>query len=1023
MKEPLLIIVKRLVLCGLLSIPLCMNTAYAQEIDITVSGIVTDSTDNLPLPGVNVVLKGTKTGTQTGADGHYVLTIPSDGTLVFSFLGYVSQEIQTAGRTTVDVLLQTDTKQLQEVVVIGYQTVNKRDLTGAVSVINPNDAQRVTATSVAESLQGLSPGITVRNSGVPGQNASIQIRGVSSFLNTDPLYVIDGMIADANITVNSNDVESIQVLKDASAAAIYGSRAANGVVIITTKHGKEGTSKVNFSAKYGIQQIPKRYDLMNSSQFAAMQRTQYENSGATPLASVAEATFDPSINTNWQDQVLQTGSLQDYNLSVSGGSRESSYLISGSYFMNDGYVTGRTFERTSLRINTQSKKGRVTFGENLLLSNSVTVAPETGNPIVDMATMLPVIPVQDDSYITSQNPQGWGIGTDDAVTYAYNPVAVRNLSRVKTNYVKIIGNVFADVKLTDWLSYRFNAGLETSFDFTKNVRKDGIWQYKAAPYPSSVNEERAQFLSTLFENTLNFNKSFGKHTLNGVVGISRQHTSREYTAAGRDSLSVYDGNYYTTIGSATGQDVSDGGVSMDYKTFGYLGRVNYSYNEKYYLTLTGRVDQDSRFGSNYRTGFFPSIAGSWRISGEEFFKVPWISELKINGSYGRLGIVTMGSWDYTSYINSNPRAIFGSDQNVYVGAYQARLANPDLHWEERTQQNIGIDAGFLENSVLLEFNVYNSLADDVILNLDVPGYLGNLQGNPPINAASIRNTGIEVALTYRSIKNDFKWDVSANFTTIKNNVEGVGSQAEGIDYVQSGNTRSKVGRPVGQWFVIKTDGLFQSQEEIDTYVNEDGIKIQPNAKPGDVKYIDRDGSGTINNEDRQFVKSPWPKLQTGLQVNASYHQFSLNIQFVGVFGHYLYNDVKRNLDSYQNVNFRSDVSPWTEDNKNTSDPRIGLATDPGISDNNLTQTDRWLENASYVKLRNVELGYNFSSSLLERAKITSARIYISGQNLFTITGYSGLDPDVTGANIQERGLDSGHWPSPRVFSAGVQFEF
>lgn len=358
-----------------------------------------------------------------------------------------------------------------------------------------------------------------------------------------------------------------------------------------------------------------------------------------------------------------------------------------------------------------------------------------------------------------------------------------------------------------------------------------------------------------------------------------------------------------------------------------------------------------------------------------------------------------------------------------MGSTQAKLANPDLRWEERVVKNIGIEAGFFENSLLLSVEAYDALAKGNLLGLQVGGFLGNLGGNPFVNAGSIRNRGIEAAITYRSYGTDLKWDASFNFTTINNTVENVGNRGEGIDYIQIGNTRTQVGRSIGEWYVLETAGLFQSEEEVSNYVNEEGIVIQPFAKPGDVKYIDHNGDGTINVDDRTFAGSPWPTLQTGAQFNVSYKQFSLNMQLVGVFGTVIYNDIRRVLDSYQRTNFRADLSPWSPENTATDDPRMGLDTEQGIIDNNRGNTDRWLENGSYVRMRNVELGYAFPEALLERTGLGSGRLFLSAQNLFTITKYSGLDPDVTGNGIYERGLDNGNWPSSRVFSLGVQLEF
>lgn len=995
------------------------------QADMIVRGKVTGE-DGEPLPGVTVILKGTGTGTTTDINGNYRLQIPEgqeNGTLVFSFIGLKTQEVDINSRSVIDIQMHEDVQSLEEVVVIGYQTVRKKDLTGAAAVIDTEKAERVTAASVAESIQGLAPGVTVRNGGAPGQGASVEIRGASSFSNTNPLYVIDGMIADANPTINTNDIASIQILKDASAAAIYGSRAANGVIIITTKRGKEGPTKISLSAKYGIQQIPNRWDLMNSEEFANMQRIQYQNSGLTPLPSVG-SEFNPSIDTDWQEEVIRTGNAQDYNLSLSGGTESGNYFVSGSYFKNEGVLIGHSFDRVSLRINSQSKKGRVTFGENLVLTNSNDESPGAGNAFYDMAIMLPVIPVQSPDFITESNPEGWGRGNNDAITYAWNPVAVNNIFSRRANFAKVVGNAYVDVEILDWLNYKFNAGVEASYDFIESIRRDGEWHFNQPAAPSFVNNERSRFSSLLFEHTLNFNKNFGAHDINGVVGYTQQHTKREVTSAGRTDLQSFNGEYLTTINSAIGEPTASGFVPVDFRINGYLGRLNYTYDDKYLLTFTGRLDQDSRFGEDYRSAFFPSVAAGWRISEENFFNVDWISGLKLHASYGTLGIVTLGSWDYIGFLNSNPRAIFGPDQSAYVGATQARLANPDLHWEERISKNIGFDAHFFNDKLSVSADFYNSLSQDVLVNLPVAWYLGNLGGDPAVNAASVRNKGVEFEATYRNRESDFKWDISANFTTISNKVEDVGNFGEGIDYIQTGITRTQVGRSIGEWYVLKADGIFQSQAEIDNYRNSDGEIIQPFAQPGDIRFLDINDDGEINQEDRTFVGSPWPTLQTGAQFNASYKKFSLNVQLIGVFGYEVLNGVRQVLDSYQNTNFRSGISPWSPDNTDTSDPRIGVAiNDPGLIDNARLESSRWLEDASYVRLRNIEIGYTLPEGFLSRIDMQGARVFLSGQNLFTITEYSGLDPDVVGNGILERGFDNGNWPSSRIISFGIRADF
>ncbi len=1022
--------------CVFTILPFLGFSASPLRFTVPVTGRVTNSS-GAPLAGVSIQQKGSTAGTSTGADGNFSLEVSdSSAILVFSYIGYQTQELALNGRSKLDVSMANETANLNDVVVIGYQSVRRKDLTGATGVVNMAEAAKVTATSPVEAIQGLVPGVTVRNSGAPGANPVVEIRGVASFTNSSPLYVIDGMLADANSTINSNDIASMQVLKDASAAAIYGSRAGNGVIIITTKKGKEGPAKFSFSAKAGLQQIPKRWDVMSADRYLTTVQTEYQNSGVALPAGISAQLNSPAFRTDWQDEVMRTGNDQDYNLSVSGGSKTSSFLISGSYYKNQGVLIGNDFQRASVRINTETRRGRLTVGENILLSNTLGNNPGGGvNAFYESASMLPVVGVKDPQYNTiPSNPAGWGFGTNEVPTYASNYVAVNALDKIHYTYAKLIGNAYADLKFTDWLSYRFNMGAELSFDYSKEVRDTGIWRYNNQPPNTSVGEDREQFSNFLLEHTLNFNKTFGEHALSAVVGFSRTQQRRDITQGGRSFLQGSGDAGLTTIGSALGTATAGGSTPVFWRQHGWLGRINYVYADKYLLTLTGRIDQDTRFGEDFRTGYFPSIAAAWRLSKEEFFKVSWIDDLKIRASWGRLGISSgldnLGSWPALAALNNSPRAVYGVSQTPLIGQYQSVLTNPDLHWETREEKNIGFDASLFRNRVSVAFDVYNSLSRDVLVSQRVGQYLG-VVGGTVTNAASIRNTGVEAAITYRSADRPFRWEISGNFTTINNKVVSVGSQgvdATGtkVDYVEPTNfIRAQVGHSIGQWYVIKTDGIFQNQQEVTAYVNKDGTVIQPNAKPGDIKYADRNGDGTINNDDRQYVGSPWPTLQAGAQFNASYKHLNLNIQLIGVFGSKIYNDVRHVLDGYQLTNFRSDIHPWSADEPSGKDPRLAVDVpgDPTVSVNNFAQTSRWLENGSYVRLRNLEIGYTFQTGLLQRTGISDARIYISGQNLLTLTKYKGMDPDVQGASILERGFDNGNWPPSRVISAGLQFGF
>lgn len=988
-----------------------------------------------PLAGATVTIKGTNKSVATDITGSFRIGAAQGSTLVITSIGYKPREVTVTGSAIAETLEMADAAALSDLVVIGYQTVRKKDLTGAAGVVNMADVNKITSQSVGEAIQGLVPGVTVRNGGAPGSNSTIEIRGVSNFGSSAPLYVIDGMLSDANTTVNPDDVASIQVLKDASAAAIYGSRAGNGVIIITTKKGRSGPSKITASARYSMQQIPNKWDVMDATQFLKTFQQQYQNSNVVIPTGIAAQIANNTIKTDWQDAIYRTGEVQDYNVGISGGSPTANFLVSAGYYKNKGVLFANDFDRASLRINSEFRKGRLTFGENIFFSNSNGKNPGGGvNAFYDAPLSLPIIAVKGPQYNTiPSNPAGWGMGTSDIPSYSSNYIASAALDKQTYNFAKIVGNAYVDLKIINGLSYRFNAGAEVSFDFFREIRDTGIWRYANQPPNTSIGESRQRFTNFLLEHTLNFNKTYGKHAISAVAGFSRTEQKREVTSGSRVNLLTANGTLFTTIRSATGALSADSYTPLFWRSHGYLGRINYSYNDRYLVTLTGRIDQDSRFGSDFRTGYFPSAAVAWRISKEDFFKVDWVNELKLRASYGKLGFSdVLGSWDYLSTVNVFPRAVYGVNQIPVAGVYQSLITNRDIHWESRTQKNIGLDAGLLGNRLTVSVDVYNSLSEDVLVFLPLANYLGG-SGNPAVNAASITNRGIEFAATYRSPSSskDWRWDVSANFTTIDNKVKAVGNRgvdADGnkVDYIEATNfIRAQVGHSIGEWYVIKTGGIFKSQAEIDGYKSKTGTVIQPNAKPGDVKYIDANDDGTINNNDRQYAGTPWPTLQAGAQFNLAYKQFSLNLQLVGVFGSKIYNDIRRQLDSYELTNFRRDINPWSSTNPNGTDPRLAVnqSNDPTVSLNNMAQTDRWLENGSYIRIRNVELAYLLPSSALSRISFSNARIYISGQNLLTITKYKGLDPDVQGTGIISRGFDAGNWPSSRIISVGIQAEF
>lgn len=967
-----------------------------------VSGVVKDDL-NEPLPGVNVKVKGTTIGTSTDVTGKYTLNVPANATLVFSFIGYTDQEIAVGNQTTVNMQLTNSSTSLNEVVVVGYGTQQKKDLTGAVSIVKAKDVQKRQATTVAEALQGQATGIKVRGGGQPGSEAQIQIRGLKNLSGTNPLYVIDGLITTANRDFNPNDIESIQILKDASAAAIYGSRAANGVIIITTKKGKSGAMRVDVSGKAGFQTMP-RYKLAETEEFTRLNYMAYDNAGAT------RQNLQLENNTDWQDVAFRKGNIQDYTASFSGGSDNGSYLVSGGYFSNKGTVISTDFNRINFRVNTQGRKGIFTIGENLAISKA-KANEMSGNPIIDVIRLLPTIPVYD-----AANPGGYGYGSDArARTFGTNPLAIANLEDRTNENLRIRGNLFAELQFLPFLKYRANIGIETSSDHYKYLRKTGNWTANQPADLSMANENRAEFTSGLIENTLNFNKTFGKHVVSVVGGQSYQRTNYAQIWGTKRDILVNGDRYYDVLDQ--GISPLTGGFRLRTDLISYFGRAEYSFDDKYLLNAVFRSDGSSKFGPSYKFGSYPSVSAAWRISKEDFFKASWINDLKLRASYGTLGSNNIGEYEYRAVINTLSTAVFGTGQTLQTGGTQVQLTNPNLRWEKLIQQNYGFDASFLNNRLTLTAEYFNARTEDVLSNPPISIFTGNDGGNPRVNNLTLRNTGVEFTVGYREDRTPFKYGGSFNFTTVNNKVLDLGLNKNPI-YV--GNTITDVNQPIGMWFVLETDGLFQNQAEVDNYKNAQGKVIQPGAKPGDIRFKDNNGDGQITNDDKAIVGSPWPKYEMGLNLNASYKGFELSMDWFASIGSTVFNGPRSVMERFDdNSNYPAGIQPWTPENPNTTTPRALYAS----TLNSRGDTDRWLESGDFARLKYIGLSYTVPASLAKKAGFATAQITISAQNILTITKYKGLDPEFSNGSIYEKGYDFGAYPNLKTVSLGVNFGF
>ena len=978
--------------------------SYAQN-DIKITGTIT-AVDGQPIPFSNIIVKGTNTGTVADFDGNYSITTSSNSTLVFSYIGFKTQEIPINNRSVVNVTLEEDISQLNEVIVVGYGTQRKKDLTSSISLVESNQISKRQTTTVAESLQGLATGVNVRGGGRPGQEAKIEIRGLKNLQSTNPLYVIDGIITTANRDFNPNDIESIQILKDAAAAAIYGSRAANGVVIITTKKGKSGPMKIEASTKVSVTSMP-RYDLASRDEFVRLNNMAYDNAG------LERQNLNLDVNTDWQDVVFQTGLIQNHNVSFSGGGENSSYFVSANYFGNEGTVVSTDFDRVSLRVNTSGTKGIFSIGENLAISNA-KANEMSGNPIIDVYRLLPTIPVYD-----TDNPGGYGYGKAGvANTFATNPLAIADLSDTRNQNFRIRGNVFAELKPFSFLKYRLNIGYETSFDNRKYLRKEGNWTLNQAYQQSFANENRARFQNQLVENTLTFDEDFGKHSVNLVVGTTYQKEIYEQIWGTKYNLLVNpsSGEYFTVLDS--GDQPLTGGFENVATLVSYLGRLEYNYDNRYLLNAVVRRDGSSRFSNANKWGNFPSISVGWRLSNESFFNVEAISDLKLRASYGELGSGNIGYYEYQGFINTFGAAVFGADQNLYPSATQIQLANNDLRWETLKQTNIGFDLGLFNDKLQITSDYFIAKTEDVLFGFPILDTTGNDGGNPISNAATVQNKGFEFNISYSKIlSDDFSFSTSLNFTTLKNELVELGN---GQNNSIQGNTITSKGEPVGMWYVIKTDGLFQSQEEINNYTNSNGQIIMPNAQPGDIRYVDINDDGQITSDDRAVVSSPWPDFEMGFNANINYKNFDFSMNWIGSFGATVFNGFKSTVDRFDDdSNYRTGVQPWTPENPNTNFPRV----ERGNGINSRGDTDRWLEDGTFARLKYIGLGYSIPQNVLDKIGFTSARISLSAQNIITLTKYGGLDPEFSNSNIFQRGLDIGSYPNLKTYSIGLNFGF
>ncbi|MCU0450630.1 MAG: TonB-dependent receptor [Bernardetiaceae bacterium] len=1021
---------KQKLLWGIALAMLTVASAFAQT--RAVSGKVTAADDGSPLPGVSVLIKGTTTGTTTDVNGAYRLaSVPDQATLVFSYVGFTKLEIPVGNQSELNISLKSDEKLLSEVVVVGYGTQDRREVTGAVSSVMGKEVKNLPLLGVDQAMQGRAAGVFVtQNSGTPGGGIAVRIRGSGSITGSnEPLYVVDGVPintgsysrigvgnqqTNAIADLNPSEIESIEVLKDGAASAIYGSRASNGVVLITTKRGKAGKSNVDFGFYTGFQNVWQQPGLVTGPQYVeALQEGVRNRFGANIIPSqVGLVGLDnaPSSyqTTDWLSEIFRTAPISQYDLGVSGGNESTKFRISGTYFDQQGIIVGSNFERMNVRLNLDHKiSEKVKVGTSIGLTRSLQNRIQNDNNIFGVLSTAVLL----GTHIPVRNPDG--TYARDPNASVDNPVAVATEPLISAVTNRVIGNAFLEYEIIKGLSFRSNWGIDflgfrdrTFFPTTTNT---------GAGSNGSGTEVYTQDLGWLTENTLNYSKTFGKHQLTALVGATYQESDYETILA---AANTFPGNSIRRLSAgAVKSDASSGGTSWGIAS--YLSRVNYGYAGKYLFSASIRYDGSSRFAEARRWGVFPSASAAWRIAEEKFMDgLPFVSDLKLRASWGQTGNQEFGNFNYLG--------LYGSGNNYLQqgGIAPSQLANPDLTWEKADNYNVGLDFGFLDDRFTLsaEYFVRNTL--ELLLNRQLP--LTSGFGSITQNIGSMQNRGWEFTANTTNINSEsFKWTTNFNISFIKNEITSLFNNQP---FAAGFASWVEVGQPIGSFRGFRVDGIFQNQEEINQ-LNAEARRQSgnPNAvyqaaltSPGDVRFRDLNGDGRITGDDQEILGSAQPRFFGGITNTFSFKGFDLMLFFQFVNGNKIYNNTRAFSEGMNSVFGQTEgiLNRWTPTNTNTDVPRAVF----GDPNNNRRSSDRFLEDGSFTRLKNLTFGYTLPSSLVAKTKfLRSLRLYMTGQNLLTFTNYKGFDPEVntfSGSNTA-LGTDFLTFPQARTITFGV----
>lgn len=1028
---------------------------FAQQ---TVKGKVKDVTGE-PIIGASVLVKGTSNGTITNLDGDFSLSNVEEGTEIeITYVGYLPQIVK-ATATPLNIILREDTKTLDEVVVIGYGTQKKSVVTASIAKVSSEDLGRTSPTRVDNALKGLAAGVQVTTlNGQPGSSSKVRVRGIGTINNSDPLYIIDGMPVDGGIdNINPADIASIEVLKDAASGAVYGARAANGVVLVTTKKGSIGKTKVSYDFSYGWQSAWKKRDMLNATQYATLMNEAADYAGEAPRYDQVASL---GSGTNWQDALFYDNApVQNHQLSISGASEKVNYYFSLGYYDQDGIIGGNydasNYQRLSLRSNTmytlfdESEQRnwlkKMTFSMNIAYSRvnsvGVTAGSLTGSPLGDALFMDPTMPVyaKDESELQNYDRKTYGdpiydkrngqllsMPSSDFNELA-NPLARLSLPYEKNNSDKIIATLAAELSVWDNLKYKFSWGSDLAF-----WGKDG-WNHphylnkNATNDKSKVWSEMNRGYTWQIENVLTYDKTFGAHSFAVVLGQS----AKKYTGRGLkgDALDMieYDGDKanldFTTGLQSAGKRNATGGAFDPTTLASYFGRLSYNYDERYMLQVTVRRDGSSNFGPNNKWATFPSISLGWNITNEKWMdqRPSWLTNTKLRLSWGKNGNENIGAFRYMANVATGNNYVFGTPgyQSIVMGSKPSGTPNKDLKWEESEQYDAGLDFGFFNNALTFTVDYFYKKTNGMLKEMSIPSYLG--ESKPWGNVGSMKNEGVELELGYKFNKGDWNFGISANASYLKNELINLGN-ADGFEMYdnvhQIGNvSRAENGMPYPYFYGYKTNGIFQNKEQIEAYVNDKGQQLQPNAVPGDVIFVDFDKNGEINDKDKTMIGKGTPDWTFGLNFNASWKNIDFSMLLSGAVGQEIM-DVTRRLDCYY-VNLPAEfMNRWHGEGTSNTMPRFSWTN----NNDNWRISDLYVHNGSYVRIKNIQLGYTLPTYLTQKVFIQKLRFYVAAENLLTMTSYKGLDPELNG-DERSNGIDRGYYPQARTFTVGLNLNF